>query len=177
MGSRPRRDRAGCYDSRVSRTFPSYPACPVCGDPAVNAGALGVRWEWDERRTCVVGRFRPGDHHAGYAGRMHGGILSALFDECLAWACAVSRRTFCTTGELAVRFKAPTRLGETIEITGRTVGSWGPYVRALGEARTARGDLLATATSTFAALPREESLRLSAALRFEHGDWDLLHDA
>jgi acyl-coenzyme A thioesterase PaaI-like protein len=170
--------RAGrCYDSRVPRTFPSYPACPVCGDPRVNAGALGMRWEWDDRRACVVGRFRPDDHHAGYAGRLHGGILSALFDECLAWACAVARRTFCTTGELAVRFKAPAPLGDTIEITGRTVSSWGPYVRALGEAHSSSGELLATATSTFAALPRHESLRLNAALRFEHGDWDVLNDS
>jgi acyl-coenzyme A thioesterase PaaI-like protein len=160
----------------VARTFPSYPACPVCGDPEVNAGALGVRWEWDERRGCVVGTFRPEEKHTGYAGRLHGGILSALFDECLAWACAVSRRTFCMTGELAVRFKSPARLGEAIEFTGRALTSWGPYVRAQAEARAPDGSLIATATSTFAALSREESLRLSAALRFEDGDWDVLND-
>ena len=69
------------------------------------------------------------------------------------------------------------RLGEAVEITGRAVSSWGPYVRALGEARSATGELLATATSTFAVLPREESLRLSAALRFERDDWDVLNEA
>jgi acyl-coenzyme A thioesterase PaaI-like protein len=160
----------------VPRTFPSYPACPVCGDPRVNAGALGIRWEWDDRRRCVVGRFRPGTDHAGYEGRLHGGVLSALFDECLAWACAVERRTFCMTGELAVRFKAPARLGETIEVTGRALTSWGPYVRARGEARSTGGALIATASSTFAALSRDESLRLNAALRFERGDWNVLDD-
>ena len=160
----------------MPKTFPSYPPCPVCGDPKVNAGALGMRWEWDDRRRCVVGRFRPGGDHAGYAGRLHGGILSALFDECLAWACAVERRTYCMTGELAVRFKTPAKLGETIEVTGRALTSWGPYVRARGEARSPAGELIATASSTFAALSREESLRLNAALRFEHGDWDVLND-
>lgn len=156
------------------RSFPSYPACPVCGDREVNPGALAMRWEWDEERRCVVGRFRPGAEHAGYAGRLHGGILSALLDECLAWACAVERRAYCITGELSVRFKAPARLGETIELTGRAVSSWGPYVRAAGEARSPRGDLIATATSTFATLSREESLRLHAALRFAPGDLDVL---
>ncbi len=160
----------------MPRTFPSYPSCPVCGDPNVTPGALAVRWEWDERRACVVGRFLPSGEHAGYAGRLHGGILSALFDECLAWACAVARGVFCTTGELAVRFKAPARLGETIEVSGRALTWWGPYVRAQGEARSATGGLIATASSTFAALSREESLRLSAALHFGPEDWDVLKD-
>jgi len=158
----------------VIRTFPSYPACPVCGDREVNPATLAVRWEWDEARRCVVGRFRPGAEHAGYEGRLHGGILSALLDECLAWACAVQRRTYCMTGELSVRFKVPASLGETIEITGRALTSWGPYVRAEGEARAPRGELIATASSTFATLSREESLRLHAALRFAPGDLDVL---
>ena len=162
------------YDSPVTRAFPTYPACPVCGDREVNPAALGVRWEWDEERACVVGRFRPGTEHAGYEGRLHGGILSSLLDECLAWACAVRRRTYCMTGELSVRFKAPARLGETIEITGRPLTSWGRYVRAAGQARTPSGELIATASSTFAALSREESLRLHAALRFLPGDLDIL---
>ena len=166
-----------CYDSRVARTFPTYPACPVCGDRDVNPAALGVRWEWDRERRCVVGRFTPGAEHAGYAERLHGGILSALLDECLAWACAVDRHTYCMTGELSVRFKVPARLGETIELTGRTLTSWGPYVRAEGEARSPRGELIAKASSTFATLSREESLRLRAALRFGPDDLDVLDGA
>ncbi len=161
----------------MARTFPSYPYCPVCGDPTVAPGALGMRWLWDEARSCVVGRFKPGSTHAGYEGRLHGGVLSALFDECLAWACAVERGAFCMTGELAVRFKAPARLGDTIEIAGRSLTSWGPYVRAGGEARSSAGVLLATASSTFAALSLEESRRLSSALRFAPGDWDILQQA
>jgi acyl-coenzyme A thioesterase PaaI-like protein len=146
----------------------------VCGDPEVNPAALAVRWEWDDERRCVVGRFRPGAQHTGYAERLHGGILSALLDECLAWACAVERRRYCMTGELSLRFKVPARLGETIEITGRALASWGPYVRADGEARSPNGTLIATARSTFATLSLQESLRLRAALRFAPGDLDVL---
>jgi acyl-coenzyme A thioesterase PaaI-like protein len=161
----------------VLRTFPFYPACPVCGDRSVNPAALEVRWVWDEERRCVLGRFRPGDEHTGYAGRLHGGILSAVLDECLAWACAVERRTYCMTGELSVRFKTPAKLGESVELTGRAVTSWGPYVRAEGEARSAAGELIATASSTFAVLSREESLELRAALRFAPGDLDVLAES
>ena len=161
----------------VLRTFPFYPACPVCGDRGVNPAALEVRWAWDDVRRCVVGSFRPGDEHTGYAGRLHGGILSAVLDECLAWACAVERRTYCMTGELSVRFKAPARLGESIELSGRALTSWGPYVRAEGEARSPAGDLIATASSKFAVLSREESLALRAALRFAPGDLDVLAES
>jgi len=74
-----------------------------------------------------------------------------------------------------VRFKMPARLGEPIELTGRALTSWGRYVRAEGEARSPRGELIATSSSTFAALSRDESLRLHAALRFAPGDLDVLN--
>ena len=107
---------------------------------------------------------------------LHGGLLSAILDECLAWACAVARRAYCVTGELQVRFKSPARLGETLQVTGWVVDSWGSYVRAEGEVLTPEGDLAASATSTFAALSREESAALQSALRFRPGDIDVLSD-
>jgi len=147
----------------------------VCGDPAVNPGALGVRWHWDDERRRVVGRFTPGDDHAGYAGRLHGGLVSALLDEAMAWACAVERRTYCVTGEMKVRFKGAAALGDILSVTARAVSAgWGPYLRAQAELRSSTGELLAAATATFAALPREESLAMRAALVVRPGDLDVL---
>jgi len=156
------------------RTFPIYPGCPVCGDPAVNRATLAVRWSWDTDQRRVIGRFTPGPDHAGYAGRLHGGILSALLDECMAWACAVERHGYCLTGNLQIRFKAAAKLGEPIELRGAARDGWGPYLRARGEARALGGDLLASAVATFATLPLEESQRLRAGLRFQPGDLDVL---
>jgi acyl-coenzyme A thioesterase PaaI-like protein len=174
----PRQQRAprpsGCYDPPVIRYFPTYPRCPVCGDPAESPGALGVRWEWHAESSEVRGAFTAAEGHAGYAGRVHGGLLSALLDECLAWACAMRARTFCATGELAVRFKGPAPLGRSLRICGRTEADWGPYIRAVGEIRTPEGELVVTATATFAAMPRAEAERLRASLRFQPGDIDVL---
>jgi acyl-coenzyme A thioesterase PaaI-like protein len=156
------------------RRFPIYPGCPVCGDPAINPATLGLRWCWDPGRATVVGSFTPAEQHSGFAGRLHGGILSSLLDECMAWACAVERRRYCITGELQVRFKVPARLGEPIEVVANAGSGWGPYLRATAAARSPRGELIATASATFAALSRQESIVLRDALRFEPGDWDLL---
>jgi len=160
----------------VLRPFPFYPACPVCGDRRVNPGALEVRWFWDDVRRRAVGRFRPGPEHTGYADVLHGGILSALVDECLAWACAVEKRTYCLTGDLQVRFRSTARLGETLEISAWAETSWGPYVRAHAEVASPAGDLVAGGSATFAALPREQSEALQAALTLRPGDVDILAD-
>lgn len=157
----------------MARTFPRYPACPVCGDPAVNPAAMAVTWAWDEATGRVVGVFTPGNRHAGYAERLHGGLLSTLLDECMAWAAAMTAGSYCATGDLQVRFKAPARLGEELVVAGWSETSWGRYVRARGEA-SAGGVTLATACATFAAMPRAEALALRAALTFSEHDIDVL---
>ncbi len=155
------------------RTFPRYPCCPVCGDPAVNPASMAVTWTWNEDASRVVGRFTPGPRHAGYAERMHGGLLSTLLDECMAWAAAMAAGSYCATGELQVRFKTPARTGEELVVEGWSETAWGPYVRTRGEA-TAAGVTLATACATFAAMPRAEALALRAALTFSESDIDVL---
>lgn len=155
------------------RTFPRYPSCPVCGDRAVNPGALEVSWSWEEATSQVVGHFTPGSHHCGYANRLHGGLLSTLLDEAMAWAAAMVTGSYCTTGELKVRFRQSARLGQPLTVRAWAETSWGPYVRTRGEAAAA-GAILATASATFAAMPREEALALRAALTFRPTDIDVL---
>jgi acyl-CoA hydrolase len=134
---------------------------------------MAVTWAWDEAAGRVFGVFTPGDRHAGYAQRMHGGLLTTLLDECMAWAAAMVAGSYCTTGDLQVRFKIPARIGEELTVAGWSETSWGPYVRTRGKV-TANGATLATASATFAAMPRAEALALRAALTFTEHDIDVL---
>lgn len=157
------------------RRFPTLDQCPVCGDPDVHPGSLGVTWWWDEERREAFGEFRAGSGHSGYAGRVHGGLLTALLDECMAWACAVERGSYCVTGDLRVRFKEPAPIAEPLEVRARVSGeTFGPYLRAEGRILTATNVVVAAASASFAALPRDQALRMRDALRFLPGDLDVL---
>lgn len=148
----------------------------MCGDPGVNSSTLAMRWRWHATDQTVRGTFSPLERHAGYQGQLHGGVLSALFDECLGWAAAMDRRSYFVTGELVVRFKRPVAIGDTIELVARAGEARGPYARATGEARNASGDLLATALGLFRGVSRERALEVRRCLRFEPSDLDVLDD-
>jgi len=100
--------------------------------------------------------------------------MAALVDECLAWVGAVSRRGFCMTGELNLRFRRPASTGVEVAVIGRLQEAWGPYVRGVAEVRDPQGRLLATALGTFAAMAQEETDRLWSALHRTPDDLDIL---
>ncbi len=160
----------------MRRPFPIYPPCPVCGDPERNPATLAVRWWWDPATSRVVGCFTPTSQHVGYANRLHGGLTAALFDEAMAWACAVARRSFCSTGELTVRYQRPIALGHPVEIAAWVTVARGPYLRAEGSALAA-GIVVARARGTYATMSREESRALEGALRRRDGDMDIFAEA
>lgn len=157
----------------MRRRFPTYPMCPVCGDPAVNPATLGVRWWWDEERRLVIGGFQPSPAHAGYENQVHGGILASLADESMAWACAVEVATYCVTGELTLRYAAPAPLDGPLTVTARAETAWAGYVRATARIELADGSPAAVARGTFAAMPRERADRLRQALHISPNDLDV----
>jgi len=133
-----------------------------------------MRWRWDAADQTVRGTFLPAERHAGYEGQLHGGVISALFDEYLGWAAAMDRRSYFVTGELAVRFKRPVTIGHRIELVAKVGEARGPYARATGEARNEAGLLLATAQGLFRGVSRERALEVRRCLRFQPGDLDVL---
>jgi acyl-coenzyme A thioesterase PaaI-like protein len=154
--------------------LPYQPACPVCGDPAVNPRALGFRFSLDLETKEVFCHLRWDPHDWGFVGRVHGGLVAMALDEAMAWACAALRRTFCVTGELKVRLPKPIPSGEELILWAQAGETWGNFTRARAQLRQSNGEVLASATASFAALPREESVRLKQFLVFRPGDVDVL---
>ncbi len=155
-------------------SLPYQPWCPVCGDRETNPAALGLRFAVDEATGITLASVRFNQAQLGYAGRVHGGMVAMVLDEAMAWACAFRAKSFCTTGELKVRLKAAVPPDAVLEVKAWVEEAWGPYLRARGELFSAEKSLLVTASGTFVAMPREESLRLRAFLRFRPQDLDVL---
>ena len=127
--------------------------CFGCGDD----NPCGLHLRFAETGDGVSAAFTPFAMHQGFQGVIHGGIVSTVLDEAMAWA--VSRAgTWAVTGELRVRFRAPLRVGEATTVTGRVTGGRGRTITALGEViRDADRAIIATATATYVKVPEDVS--------------------
>jgi acyl-coenzyme A thioesterase PaaI-like protein len=126
----------------------SYQGCYVCGQ----RNAQGLRRHFWLDGQDIVTEFLPGLEHQGFPGVTHGGIIAALLDETLGRT-GVFEGQWMMTGRIAIRFRAPAPVGQTLTIRARVVRRRRRAVEAEGEAKLPDGSIVATATGFFVALP------------------------
>jgi acyl-coenzyme A thioesterase PaaI-like protein len=110
----------------------------------------------------AVARVELGPAFEGAPGRSHGGIVAAIFDDVLGYLLTLTR-TPGFTGELTVRYHAPTPIRQPLEFRGRVDRREGRKLFVSAEARVATGepdaevtgDVVASAHATFVAVPPE----------------------
>ena len=101
--------------------------------------------------------FTPQLEHEGYAGLIHGGIVSTLLDEAMAWA-LYAQDNWAVTAKMAITFRKPVETGVPTRVVGRLVSDRGRLLEVAGELRRAADDLLlAEATGTFARVPERQA--------------------
>lgn len=88
--------------------------CFACGKD----NPIGLHLEVESRDGVARVEFTPTSRYEGYSGYTHGGIISTLLDEVMAWA-AKSLGIKTMTAELAVRFKEPVPIDKPIKIEGK----------------------------------------------------------
>jgi len=101
----------------------------------------------------------------GYPGVVHGGVVSAMLDETVGWACSVRARRLTVTVELAVRFRRPVPSGAPLVVRGRFVERRRSLLVGEGEVADASGTVLATARGVYSPLPAERSREILVQLR------------
>ncbi len=105
----------------------------------------------------VMAEFEPGAVHEGFAGVVHGGIVTTLLDEAMAWA-AFAAGAWVVTARLDVRFRRPVVVGEPVRVFGRVRDDRRRLVEVDGRvARVADGVLLAEASGAFVRVPPEQA--------------------
>jgi acyl-coenzyme A thioesterase PaaI-like protein len=90
--------------------------------------------------------------HEGAPGRTHGSIVAALFDDVFGYVLGVIHQP-AFTGELSIRYVAPTPLDRTLACRVRLKERSGRKLMMSGELRDVETDtIVATATATFIAV-------------------------
>jgi acyl-coenzyme A thioesterase PaaI-like protein len=99
----------------------------------------------------------PDQKHEGYTGIAHGGVITAVLDEVMAWT-VYSKQIWALTGKINVTFRNPVVMGVPTRASGRIVADRGRVLEMAAKLHRAEDDLLlAEATATFIRVPEEQA--------------------
>jgi uncharacterized protein (TIGR00369 family) len=127
--------------------------CFVCGE----RNESGLRLDPSGRDGRGYLQWNPSRDYQGYTGVLHGGIVSALLDEAMAYA-AMSIAGRAATASISVSFHRPVSTDSLLSVEAEVTGQRGRVIST--GARMLQGDqVMATATAKFLAVdvPGEES--------------------
>jgi len=129
-----------------------------------NPIGLKLTFYSDEENRCIV-RYTPHEHLQGYPGVLHGGIISALFDETIGRT-LVRDDLWAMTVQLNVRFIKPVPLGQEITVVGEIVRLQSRLMQGRGELRLSDGTLAATAEAKYLLLPDDKLAQYRSELDY-----------
>jgi acyl-coenzyme A thioesterase PaaI-like protein len=148
--------------------LPHTHSCFVCGDS--NPHGLRLRFHTDGAR--VTARFKPCEHHIGFKGVVHGGVIATVLDEIMVWSCAVSAERFAFCAELNVRFLNPLSPGEEVLVSSELVANRRNRIfEVRADARTMAGKILVEATGKYIPIQSEQLQPMLGELVGGDAEW------
>jgi len=125
---------------------PQRPArlCYACGSANEHGLHMSFRLEGD-RTICD---YQPLPFQAGYPGRMHGGVVSAMLDEAMGYAVYYARE-WGATARLNIRFRQPVPMDQPLRAEAWIVKNRGRLMELRAELKSPDGAVLAEADGTF----------------------------
>lgn len=110
---------------------------------------IGLHLQFHTTAEGLAAPFVPEHNHQGYDNVIHGGIISAVLDEVMAWAVAAAG-IWAVTGEMRTRFRQPLRVAEETTASGSITSIRGRIIATRGViVRDVDGVEIASATATF----------------------------
>jgi uncharacterized protein (TIGR00369 family) len=89
--------------------------CFVCG----RHNPSGLHVHFDVAPAGICASWMPNEHHVGWQGVVHGGVLASLLDEAMAYT-LFRRGIMGVTARLEVRYRTPAHVGEELHIEATT---------------------------------------------------------
>lgn len=155
-------------DRARGRRQPGSALCFVCG----RENPHGLRVDFFDDGQLVWTELTPADHHQGWPGVLHGGIVSAVLDETIGRVAFLHDR-WVQTARLELRFHKPAPLGQRLVAVGELTRDARRLMEMRGQLFTAEGnELLAEASGTFVRLPDEARDELARRLGGDFAAWE-----
>ena len=133
----------------MSDVFDDDRYCFVCGEK----NPFGLRLEPKGNNGRGIILWNPEKRHQGYTGVVHGGLISTLLDEAMAYA-AMSVAGFGANADISVKFIKPVRTGKTVRIESELIERRGKILR-LRASVFQNGEEKARGKATFVSVPGE----------------------
>ncbi|MFO0758900.1 MAG: PaaI family thioesterase [Byssovorax sp.] len=150
------------------RRQPGSALCFVCGTQ--NPHGLGVSFFDDGEKVWT--ELLPAEHHQGWPGVLHGGIVSAVLDETIGRVAFLHDR-WVQTGRLSLRFVKQAPLGRLLRAEGTLVRNHRRLMEMRGALTIAEtGEVLAEAEGTFVPLPDAARDALAMQLGGDFAAWE-----
>lgn len=141
MGGALRQDER--REPGLSKVWQDDQHCFLCG----SLNDHGLRLAFTPDGDSLITRWTPEKRFQGYAGVLHGGIISAVLDEVMINLPWKLHQAPVTTAELTVRFRKPAPLGSELSFRAFVVEPGGRLWRLRSECRGADGTLYAEASA------------------------------
>jgi uncharacterized protein (TIGR00369 family) len=125
--------------------------CFACGQK--NPIGLKLKFAWDGR--VARADFTPSELHQGWAGVVHGGIITCLLDEAMSYAALFSGAK-SLTAKMQTRFKRPLQIDEPLAVTASLTKKTRRLVEAKAEVSLRDGTIVADSTATMFVLSQRK---------------------
>jgi acyl-coenzyme A thioesterase PaaI-like protein len=123
------------------------PMCFACGSD----NPIGLHLQFQDDAWAAQTEFMPTPEYQGYAGILHGGLISTLLDEVMARP-LVMQGIRAVTAKMEVRFRKAAPIGTKLVARAELTGQRGRIYEMKAVLSTGDGDPIAEATATFMAV-------------------------
>jgi len=145
--------------------LPNSKGCFVCGED--NPAGLQMRFYVED--GLVKARWRPQPQHCGLKNVVHGGVIAALLDECMAWAATRTFGLMCVTGDLNVRFLKRAPGDQELVVCAEVVRPGRRVAHVRGRLLDPAGEECAEAHGRFVPVSPKETLAVDDDLLYGDG--------
>jgi len=136
--------------------LPGSNGCFVCDAAEKNPRSLRLKIFWDEESKQTVIPFTADPSWCGFEGYTHGGILTAICDDAMAWAARKGTGAWSVTANLSVRFIRSVLVGLPYEVRGELARQDGKKFHTQAVIRDAEGKPCVEAKAVFVEVPAEK---------------------